>query len=576
MVDNIFNLLINKAKINSNIKGYEFSDLKGSFILFDKEFGLRVLLLIKSNGKRNLICGYSFKRKTIIKANNQDIIDILIYLKNINSNLVNEININDVVALLKRNNKKISIVDMNLAIYSEEIRNIEENKSINCYLDISNEKLDVYEFIYYLSNEKNICKIGCNDKFPKDKLVYLGDEFDLVINDVDKMRTRLKCQKYWCEDDRIKLICLDALYYDLSKYKNSFLYVENPSQVVNDNIMHFMLRNIGLNNENINFEVTRADKITSYKVILLINNIEVDNQLGYSYIKFYSNKSNIYELNKFRKKLNEAKYSYEKYSFAEIIVNANSLYDAYIQAKELVIKTIQVMKFINRNNILINKNIIFWDRSSEEWDIEVSKWVYVECVLYNQIIIGNIDNICIYSNMYIGIDEKDKLLSDKLRIQDLLYKNINESGKNILRTVKWVNKSWDSNEFEEKILYTVIAMEFLIANIPDVPLLDKQNRNKIKKYIKTELEIDKDIIQKVNQKISNSLTLMPMMNKFNMLLDSLGINLEGNEIEIIKNIRCIRNDITHGRDYKEIEWKEIDKVNSILILMVERVLEVKN
>ncbi len=60
MVDNIFNLLINKAKINSNIKGYEFSDLKGSFILFDKEFGLRVLLLIKSNGKRNLICGYSF------------------------------------------------------------------------------------------------------------------------------------------------------------------------------------------------------------------------------------------------------------------------------------------------------------------------------------------------------------------------------------------------------------------------------------------------------------------------------------------------------------------------------------
>ena len=178
--------------------------------------------------------------------------------------------------------------------------------------------------------------------------------------------------------------------------------------------------------------------------------------------------------------------------------------------------------------------------------------------------------------MYIGINEKGKLLENKLILQDLLYKNMDENKKNILRTVKWVNKSWDSNEFDEKILYTVIAMEFLIANITDTPLLDKQNRNKIKKYVKTELEVDKDIIEKVNQKISNSLTMMPMMNKFNILLDSLGINLESNEIEIIKNIRGIRNDITHGRDYKEIEWNEIDKVNSILILMVKRAVEVKD
>ena len=410
MIDNIFNLLINKAKINSNIKGYEISDLKGSFILFDKEFGLRILLLIKSNEKRNLICGYSFKRKTVIKANNQDIIDSLIYLKNINSNLVNETDIKEVVDLLKRNNKKIVIVDKDLAIYSEEIRNIERNKPINCYLDISSERLEVHEFIYYLSSENNICKIGCNDKFSKDKLIYLGDEFDLVINDVDEIRTRLKCGKYWCENDRVNLICLDALYYDLSKYKNNFLYLEGPSQVVNDNIMHFMLRSAGLNNENINCEVTRTDNTTAYKVILLINNIEVDNQLGYSYIKFYSNKSNTYELNKFREKLNEAKYSYEKYSFAEVIVNANSLYDAYIQSRELVIKTIQVMKFIIRNNILLDKNINFWDRGSSEWSIEVSKWAYIECVPYNQVIIGNIDNICIYSNMYIGINEKGKLL----------------------------------------------------------------------------------------------------------------------------------------------------------------------
>ena len=97
--------------------------------------------------------------------------------------------------------------------------------------------------------------------------------------------------------------------------------------------------------------------------------------------------------------------------------------------------------------------------------------------------------------MHIGIDENNKLLANNFIVQDLLYKDMDENRENILRAVKWVNKSWDSNEFEEKILYTVIAMEFLIANIPDIPLLDRLNRNKIKKYVKTELKIDKDTIE---------------------------------------------------------------------------------
>lgn len=574
-MNDIFNLLMNGRQVTTNINGYEASDLKGGFVLFNKEFGLRVLLIIKSPEKRNLICGYSIKRNIIVKANNQDIMDALIYLKNNNSNLVNEINIDEIANLLKKNNKKIVILDKNLAMYSEENRKIEQNKSINCCLDICNDKLRIQKFIYYLSRENQICTIRCNSEFTKDKLIYLGDEFDLVINEKEELRTRLKCKKYWYKDECINLICLNALYYDLSKTKNDYLYVEQPAQIVNDNIMHFMLRNAGLNNENINCEVTKQDAITSYKVILLISNVELVNEMGYSYIKFYSNKGSTYELNKFREKLNEASYCYDKCSFAEVIVNAKSLYDAYVQAKELLTRTIQVMKFIIRNNILINENIEFWDRASEEWDVEVSKWAYIECVPYKQIIIGHINNICVNNNMYISNDEKNKLLLNKSVSTNLLDKNIDEDKKNFLRAVKWVNKSWDSNEFEEKILYTVIAMEFLIANIPDTPLLDKQNMNKIKKYVKTELEVNQDTISKINQKISNSLAMKPMMNKFNELLDSLEINLESQEIEIIKNIRKIRNDITHGREYKEISYNEINKVNSILILMAKRALEVK-
>lgn len=575
MYDNFFDLMINLTNIKTNIKGYEVSNLNGKFVLFSKEFGLRVLLVLKTTEKRNLICEYSIKRKTITKVNKKDVIEIIQYLKSVNSNLFTEVDICEVNESLKKKNKKIIIINDNLAIYLDDTQRISKNKGINSYVYITSEKVEVNQFIYYLSSEVNICEIICENKLPKDRLMYLGDELDLVIVDENESRTKLKCKKFMYKGNQMKLICLDTLCYDLSKYKNNFMYLESPSQISSDNIMHFMLRKAGLNNSNIKCEVTRQDNITAYNVILLVNNIDIDDKYGYSYVTFYSKNYNTYELNKFREKLKYAKVSYDKYCFAEVIVNAKSLFDAYIKARELVIEVIHVMKFIIRNNILINNNIKFWDRGSEEWNIEVSQWIYIECVPYNQIIIGNMNNIRIYSDMHIGREEKDKLADNKLILEYLLDKNIDESKKSLLKTIKWVNKSWESNDFEDKVIYTVIAMEFIISNISDKPLIEKINITKIKKYVKTDLNIDQDTIEKVNQKISNSLTMMPMMNKFRELLNSLGIKLEDNEINIIKNIRNIRNDITHGRDYKQVSFQEIDKVNSLLVLMVKRVLEVE-
>lgn len=66
-----------------------------------------------------------------------------------------------------------------------------------------------------------------------------------------------------------------------------------------------------------------------------------------------------------------------------------------------------------------------------------------------------------------------------------------------------------------------------------------------------------------------------MMNKFNNLLTSLDIKLNDEEQDIIKDIRRIRNDITHGREYKNIDIKNIDKVNSLIIFIAKRFLEVR-
>ena len=305
-----------------------------------------------------------------------------------------------------------------------------------------------------------------------------------------------------------------------------------------------MLRQAGLKDKNIACEITRDKEILAYKVILLVEKLQIDNEIGCSYVTFYSKETDNCEINKFREKLESINYRDDTFSFAEVIVNASSLYDAYILAK--VIKTSQIIRFTIRDNILDNNNITFWDKKSENWELGISKWAYIKCLPYKQVIISNMNNIS--SQNEIHLSKESKYIENSLFIDNLLN------------------------------IYTVIAMEFLIVNEKNTPLIEKKYIKKIGKYIKE--EFNEDICDEITKsrvinKISNALTLDTMMNKFNNLLTSLDISLSDEDQNIIKKIRSIRNDITYGREYEKIDIKDIDRVNSLMIFISKKFLEVR-
>lgn len=574
---NVFNLLINKHIINCNLKGYKNSKVKSGCILFKKEQGLRVLLIIESEEKRDLICEYIVNRSSIKGVCKDDLLEMLNYMKAIENSSYRDMDIENIENILKRNTKKIAIIDKDISIFVENKNDKKRaGKANDCIMSINGINLNINEFKYFNDGKLQECLIesDINEDLNK-KLIFLGSDFVLSILDEEPISTVLICKKYEKSDNKIKLICSDSLIYELSKVKTSYIYTEEPYQVKNQNILHFMLRQAGLKDENIGCEITRDKEILAYKVILLVEKLQIDNEIGCSYVTFYSNKTDNYEINKFREKLESINYRDDSFSFAEVIVNASSLYDAYILAKEIVIKTSQVIRFTIRDNILDNNNITFWDKKSENWELGISKWAYIECLPYKQVIIGNINNIS--SQNEIHLSEESKYIENSLFIDNLLNKNIQDDLRNILRVVNWINKSWDTRDFEDKIIYTVIAMEFLIVNEKDTPLIEKKYIKKIGTYIKEEFNEDicDETIKKVIDKISNSLTLDTMMNKFNNLLTSLDINLSNEDQNIIKNIRSIRNDITHGREYKKIDIKDIDRVNSLIIFISKKFLEVR-
>lgn len=577
-MENVFNLIINKHIINCNLKGYKNSKVKSVCILFKKEHGLRVLLIIESKEKRDLICEYIVNRSSIKGVCKDDLLEMLNYMKAIENSSYRDMDIENIENILKCNTKKIAIIDKDISIFVENKNDKKRSgKANDCIMSINGVNLNINEFKYFNDGKLQECLIesDINEDLNK-KLIFLGSDFVLSILDEEPISTVLICKKYEKSDNKIKLICSHSLIYELSKTKTSYIYTEEPYQVKNQNILHFMLRQAGLKDENIACEITRDKEILAYKVILLVEKLQIDSEIGCSYVTFYSNKTDNCEINKFREKLESINYRDDTFSFAEVIVNASSLYDAYILAKEIVIKTSQVIRFTIRDNILDNNNITFWDKKSENWELGISKWAYIECLPYKQVIIGNMNNIS--SQNEIHLSKENKYIENSLFIDNLLNKNTQDDLKNILRVVNWINKSWDTRDFEDKIIYTVIAMEFLIVNEKDTPLIEKKYIKKIGRYIKEEFNediFDETTKSRVINKISNALTLDTMMNKFNNLLTSLDINLSDEDQNIIKKIRSIRNDITHGREYEKIDIKDIDRVNSLMIFISKKFLEVR-
>ena len=149
-MENVFNLLTNKHIINCNLKGYKNSKVKSICILFKKEQGLRVLLIIESKEKRNLICEYIANKSSIKGVCKDDLLEMLNYMKAIENSSYRDIDIENIENILKRNTKKIAIIDKDISIFVENRNDKKRLGKVNdCIMSINGVNLNVNEFKYF-------------------------------------------------------------------------------------------------------------------------------------------------------------------------------------------------------------------------------------------------------------------------------------------------------------------------------------------------------------------------------------------------------------------------------------------
>ncbi|MCB2291900.1 hypothetical protein LGK97_19575 [Clostridium sp. CS001] len=165
-------------------------------------------------------------------------------------------------------------------------------------------------------------------------------------------------------------------------------------------------------------------------------------------------------------------------------------------------------------------------------------------------------------------------LNDSEKIELMMIKLAEAEDKNVLplfNALKWVRKAWDSTDEDDQIIYSIIALEFVVSGEKGEPLIEKSKRKLIKKDLEQSLRSHYDcsgklegLIAKVLDEFDHAYSDTPFFVKLQILIKRLEIELSDDYIDLIKTARTKRNDIIHGRNSGDISYHNVKRLCQIV------------
>lgn len=582
----IFNLSSVKSNISLPIDGFEDAEIEYSCIISDNQ--AKAVLFIKSKVIKNrfLITAYSLKNSAIVPVDKEFGLKALNLLKDYDENDLNKIELSyQIIDSARKNLEQINILKDNTLIA------IEENILILVSATMFNEDFKI--------------KIGLSEKFQliPDKFFFIGakgsnDRISFYIKkDIEDKKEfsylhllidatiyidlgngftkeylgrliRLKVL-----DDRI-LFQMSSGMYQMTKIRTSYIKAENFNPL---NLIHFMCRDAGLSENSINIEGYNNNNELSFTIINKLKNIVVSDEVGFGNCTIVPANAldiEIITIEQYKQLFDE---SDSNYSYAKTCVSSKNLYDAFVKGKEEIEKTISSIMSIIRTDSYFQSNTIFeefhnWNTDNLTPRPSLSNIFLVKNMLTQEQIIFN--NTKLVDPNYLILDSELLAKLENTQWLDELLIHYLDTGNNDLQPLftsfKWIRKSWDSDNYDDKVICAIIALEFLAANEKVQPLISKKYKKII---IDAALDKFKDSYQEedidyyyneLKKKLDFSLADVPLFAKIESLIKRLEIPISDYDILLLKKARGVRNDIVHGRNSGRLSNTEILLVNNIV------------
>lgn len=555
---------------------------------------------IELNGDKTFLDGVAEADLHIYEMNDYKKIKVIYSEKN-NKLLVLNITLNEISPIYYKDFNEVFkiLVENSLVFKNEKIQKLLSRQNMTSRITVDGNGLerigDIFSVVdnqekkYSFSKEFYI--IAENSyKIKPDKFILIHQnvgiqgEILLNLNEIDLPKIRLYNEFKICEiNDKgnVEPICVtiftDAKYESdifTLRFIDEFTWVGNSKiSGLNANVrnpldlIEYMLSKLNLSLEMQNYEYRER----SFICIIPINGLLVEGVFGVGTVEFVPRGYLEIESMLFSALLNAT----NSVSFIKVYINANSYSEAEKKAIELSNKAIDFIYHIQRTDSLFldGKNINFvWSRSNYKM-ISLSTQILIQDTISNEVIHSSNKNdgsnllkvdITVFESIIDSISWYEKSLTHEMDGET--EKKI----KTIFIAIRYLRKSWDAYDLDDKLINTSVAYEFMLEDEVVEKVVDKKTRKLIasnSKEYALQVYGGEDKEEKANEiydRVNFTLASPILEQKLLTLLNRLNIELTNLDKDTLKSVREMRNKLVHGRGIPDIKVEMINLANGII------------
>lgn len=491
------------------------------------------------------------------------------------------------------------LVGNSLAFKNEKIQKLLSRQNITSRIKADSNGLerigDIFSIVdneerkYSISKEFYIVAEN-SYKIKPDKLILIHQdvgiqgEILLNLNEIDLPKIRLYKEFQICEIDdvgNLEPICVtiftDAKYESdifALRFVDEFTWVGNfKISGLNANVrnplelIEYMLSKLNLIFEIPNYEYRER----SFICIIPINGLLVEDLFGVGTVEFVPRGYLELDSELFSELLNAT----NSVSFVRVYLNANSYSDAEKTAIELSNKAIDFIYHIQRTDSLFldgeNTNFV-WSRSNYKM-ISLSTQILIQDTISNEFIYS-LNKQDESDLLKVDITEFESIIDSISWYEKSLTNEMDGETEKKIKTIfiaiRYLRKSWDSYDLDDKLINTSVAYEFMLEDEVVEKIVDKKTRKLIasnsKEYALQVYE-GEDKEKKANEiydKVSFILASPILEQKLLSLLNRLNIELTDLDKDALKSVREMRNKLVHGRGIPDIKVEIVNLANGII------------
>lgn len=590
------------AKLNmvsGPVEGFEKSLVLFQIVSYNKENSKLITALVIRPDKKSsdsssiLIVGYSPKNKKVTTLNSEQVLFVLEQLQKYSEEeLVN----------CKLNLMEIKDAESNFSAFdacdNESIICLKLTQNINAFYSKKPKDECLWQFELEFNDELSIMPIsfnfigaqGSNDiinftfnseqiGFDKLKTIHLLDDIKIMIDTGKGKHHEYTgiCTKVSLKNNNITMFLNAAGMYFMKKSRLKAFLAENVNPL---NVFYFIARSSGLAKEKVNIEGFNWGAKNIYTVILPVNNLVLQSDsTGIGNVTFYSHITRDIDTQKFVKVLEKENEKLDEFCWAQIHVEGNNPYDAYVDAKLQISRSLDTMMHIVRSDSLFLNystecTLISWEKENLIPKPYVTTWIYIHNAISGELIITDTKHLMQPNHLLIKqnlVQRIDNIEWYEEMLLELSHKS-NKKLEPLFNALKWVKKSWDSIDKDDEIIYMIIALEFVLAGEKAPPIIPEEYHQTVTKAVIESFAIafsgeemnKQEYMKRLSDKMSQSLTDAPLFAKLDILVSRLNIPLRKQDIKLLKKARQFRNDLVHGRKSNMLTYEEVWKVNTIV------------